>query len=132
MSKPIKIIHFPIRFSIESLFQFNNELDAISDWNEFTYQIDCGEPKFFPPFAILIIAMKIKHIRKKYSKSRLYFIDFENHPYLAQVGFFRMCDADFGREVGEKPSTDRFMPITRVKYEDLIQKPDDNIMKSLT
>src|SRR3954451_14710279 len=80
-----------------------------------------GPERWFPPFSMLFLSAKIRAFKLCDPHSRLVLKDYKNHPYLGHMGFFRMCGAEFGRELGEADGSPNYVPVTKVKREQLYE-----------
>ncbi|WP_428428242.1 hypothetical protein [Pararhizobium sp.] len=87
--------------------------------------IDCGDGRFFSPFAMLLTGTKIKLFRQRNPKVRIEFRNFEKHEYLAHMGFFHLCGLDYGREVGEAVGGENYLPITCIARDQFYEADSD-------
>lgn len=117
------IVDLPERNDIESVLSFGRRLDDYAFHDKVT--IDFGSDHFFPPYAMLFLAEKIRHFRSKNSTIRFDFKNFKDHPHLAHMGFFKMFGVDHGRDIGEAWGGDNYLPITRITRSDFYEDPMD-------
>ena len=134
-----KSIRIPDQKDLESIFLFAQDLDDFA--RQRSLVIDFGKPRFFSPFQILFFASKLKSFRLNSPNMHLEFQGYEEHDYLAHMGFFKMFGMDHGRNVGEARGNENYLPITCLeksklyesefdKYEeipDLIQRHADKL-----
>lgn len=116
-------IKFPARMDLGSVLSFSRELDYYSMHDIVT--IDFSERTFFSPFAMLILAAKIFHFRKKCPSVEFRFVGQEAHPYPSHMGFFHMLGLEYGREVGEAWGNQNYLPITELKRESFYESHQD-------
>lgn len=115
-------IHLPERMDVASIHRFAKELDYYYLHDKLT--VDFGSPGFFSPYAMLFIASKLKSFRQRNEGVSLEFRNYEDHPYAARMGFFRM----FGMEQaggGKVHATEDHLPITRLTRASLYETPGD-------
>jgi len=116
-------INLPEKNDIESVLSFGRELDNYA-FHEGVV-IDFGSNHFFPPYAMLFLAAKIRHFRSKRSDIKIEFKNYKDHPHLAHMGFFRMFDMEYGRDIGEAWGGENYLPITRLARSDLYTESVD-------
>lgn len=107
------------RTGLEDLLSWIDELESFAFHDKLTF--DVGEPRFFSPFAMLILGTKIKQFRQRYPKVKIDFANFEHHEYLSHMGFFKLCGFEFGRDVGEAFGSETYLPITCIERESLYE-----------
>lgn len=116
-------ISFPSKTDLETLFKFTIELDYYAQHDRLI--IDMPQKVFCGPFAMLLIASKVKYLRDKYKNLSIIFNGWDCHEYLSHMGFFSLCGFDHGKEVGQARGNDRYLPITKLKEQDLSEQPSD-------
>jgi hypothetical protein len=109
----------PDKLNLENVLAFARELDGIP--SESNVSLAMGEERWFPPFSMLFLSAKIRAWKASNPSSRLILMDYKNHAYLGHMGFFRMCGAEFGKELGEADGSRNYVPITRVRREELYE-----------
>jgi len=117
-------IYTPIYFDYASILPFSSELDQMKDAPELT--LDFSKTEFASPVAILTIGCNIKSLME-YRKSAALVThvegiseDISAHSYLGHLGFFNFIGVPFGKAIGEATGNDRYIPITKLTYSDLI------------
>lgn len=116
-------IQFPQSARLDQILAFARELDYFSQHDRLI--IDLPKKFFCPPFAMLLIGSKIAYLRKNYPNLNVIFNGWEAHGYLSHMGFFSMCGYQHGKEVGEAKGNDRYLPITKLSANDLVEGPSD-------
>lgn len=117
-------LRLPASRELSVVLGFARELDYYANHEQIT--IDCGEERFFAPYAMLFIAAKILSFRKKNPDIIVDVIGHRSHDYLAHMGFFNMAGFDHGREIGSAVGWRDYISITRLSREDLIRSPGDH------
>ena len=120
MSATIKL---PDQLNAENVFRFATELDDLKGKKEVV--IEMGEPRYFAPFPMLFIAMKLKSFKALNPACETRFKQYAGHTYAGHMGFFKMCGADFGKDVGQADGSVDYIPISRVSREELYESPSD-------
>ena len=115
-------VKIPSRMDLASAFDFAKELDYYCFHDSLT--IDFSEKTFFAPFSMLLIASKLKFLSEKY-KVNLRSYNYNNHDYLAHMGFFRMFGWNYGRDVGEAWGSQNYLPITKIDRGSFYENPTD-------
>jgi hypothetical protein len=116
-------ISLPTSTAIDQIFPFAIELDRYSQHDRLI--IDLPESTFFSPFVMLFLGKKIAHLRSKCPQLQVMFNGWERHPYASHMGFFDLCGYVHGKHVGEAWGSRQYLPITRLKRDDLIEKEID-------
>ena len=117
-------IYTPAFFDYASILPFSSELEKVKDTPELT--LDFSKTEFASPVAILTIGCNIKSLME-YRKSAAHVThvkgiseDISAHSYLGHLGFFNFVDVPFGKAIGEATGNDRYIPITKLSYSDLM------------
>ena len=117
-------IYTPARFDYASILPFSLELEKMREIPELT--LDFSKTQFTKPIAILTIGCKIKSLIE-YRKSSAFVTNVEGlselipaHSYLGHLGFFDFIDVPFGKIIGQARGNDRYIPITKLSYSDLM------------
>jgi hypothetical protein len=117
-------IYTPAFFDYASILPFSSELKKMKDTPELT--LDFSKTEFASPVAILTIGCNIKSLME-YRKSAAHVThvkgiseDISAHSYLGHLGFFNFIDVPFGKAIGEATGNDRYIPITKLTYSDLM------------
>jgi hypothetical protein len=117
-------IFTPPQFDYASILPFSMELEKLR--NSADLSIDFSKTAFASPIAILTIGCNIKSLLE-YRKSSQLVTHFEGisedidaHSYLGHLGFFDFIDVQFGKAIGEAKGNNRYMPITKLSYSDLM------------
>ena len=117
-------INTPVFFDYASILPFSSELENMKDIPELT--LDFSNTKFASPVAILTIGCNIKSL-VEYRKSLALVTHVEGiseeipaHSYLGHLGFFNFIDVPFGKAIGEATGNNRYIPITKLTYSDLM------------
>ncbi|MCA3633337.1 MAG: ATP-binding protein [Methylobacterium sp.] len=121
-----RVISLPKSMSLESTLSFGLSLQACSQMKRIT--IDMKECGWFPPFAMLFISKKLRDFKLQNPSIRIHFKHYEEQKYLAHMGFFQMCGADYGRAVGEAWGSHQYIPITCLRRDDLQETAADRFM----
>ncbi|WP_299589904.1 hypothetical protein [uncultured Tateyamaria sp.] len=116
-------INFPRKTDLETLFRFTIELDYYSHHDRLI--IEMPDRVFCGPFAMLMIASKIKYLREKYKNLSIIFNGWDKHEYLSHMGFFSLCGFEHGNAVGEARGNERYLPISQLREQDLSESPLD-------
>ncbi|WP_220429131.1 hypothetical protein [Sulfitobacter mediterraneus] len=80
---------------------------------------------FCGPFAMLLVASKIKYIRDRCPKLVIVFDNWDAHGYLSHMGFFSLCGFPHGNEVGQALGNSRYLPITKLLEAELAETKQD-------
>jgi hypothetical protein len=117
-------IFTPQFFDYASILPFSAELEKMRDASELT--LDFSRTEFASPVAILTIGCNLKSLIE-YRKSLALMThikgiseDISAHSYLGHLGFFDFIDVPFGKAIGEATGNDRYIPITKLSYADLM------------
>ncbi len=117
-------IYTPPQFDYASILDFSLELEKKRDESELT--VDFSMTEFASPIAILTIGCNIKSLLE-YRKSSQLVTNFQGisedipaHSYLGHLGFFNFIDVPFGKAIGEAVGNNRYMPITKLSYSELM------------
>lgn len=121
---PNATISLPQTTDLASLLKFVLELDYYSEHNRLIIEMP-KEDAFYSPFAMLILASKIKYLKDKCPKLVVVFDGWERFGYLSHMGFFDMCGYNHGNHMGQAPANSRYMPITKLTSGDLEESPRD-------
>ena len=105
------------------VLNFVRELDYYSGHDRVIF--DLTEKAFFSPSSMLLIAAKIKYLRKKCPRLEFIFNGWDNHPYLAHMGFFSLCGFNHGKELGEAWGNEDYLPITELRRESFYEQEVD-------
>lgn len=116
-------VSLPDKFSLEQLFNFALELDECKKYS--VVSINLGPKRYFSPFAMLFVAASIRSFNSKYPQCRTFIKNYDDHSYLAHMGFFDLCGVKFGKLMGEAPGNQDHIPITVVKRDQFYEKPID-------
>ncbi len=117
-------IYTPPQFDYASILPFSLELEQLRDTAELS--IDFSRTEFASPIAILTIGCNIKSLleHRNLSGLKTHFQgiseDIPAHSYLGHLGFFNFIEVPFGKAVGEAVGNNRYMPITKLSYTDLM------------
>jgi hypothetical protein len=117
-------IYTPAFFDYASILPFSTELEKMKDAPKLT--LDFSNTEFASPVAILTIGCNIKALME-YRKSSALETHVEGiseeisaHSYLGHLGFFDFIGVQFGKAVGEATGNDRYIPITKLTYSELM------------
>jgi len=122
----MKMTHIftPSQFDYASILPFSSELEQARDTPELT--LDFSKTEFASPVAILTIGCNLKSLIQ-YRKSSALVTHVKGmseaipaHSYLGHLGFFDFIDVPFGKAIGEARGNDRYIPITKLSYSDLM------------
>lgn len=116
-------IAFPEKTDLATLMSFAKELDYYSQHDRLI--IDMPNKVFCGPFAMLLLGAKIRYLKEKCKNLNVIFNNWDSLPYLSHMGFYDMCGFDHGNAIGQAPGNSRYLPITRLRSEDLVEKPTD-------
>lgn len=116
-------ISLPSSTAIDHIFPFAIELDRYSQHDRLI--IDLPEGVFFSPFVMLFLGKKIIHLKTKCPQLNVIFNGWQNHSYASHMGFFDLCGYVHGKHVGEAWGSRQYLPITRLKKEELFEKEVD-------
>jgi hypothetical protein len=122
MTKTIEI-RLPEKLDLESILHFARKLDDLKEAD--VLQFDMGPDRWFPPFSLLFLASKIREFTLNNRSRRIFVINHEQHSYPSHMGFFKMFGLEYGRAVGEAFGSDQYLPITRVRRDELFVRPSD-------
>jgi hypothetical protein len=117
-------IYTPAFFDYASILPFSTELEKMRDTPELT--LDFSRTEFASPIAILTMGCNIKTLIEYRKSSDLMTHvkgiseDIPAHSYLGHLGFFDFIDVQFGKAIGEAKGNDRYIPITKLSYADLM------------
>ena len=88
--------------------------------------LDFSNTEFASPVAILTLGCNLKSLIEYRKTSALVTHiqgiseDISAHSYLGHLGFFDFIDVPFGKAIGEATGNDRYIPITKLSYTDLM------------
>ncbi|WP_170438596.1 hypothetical protein [Ruegeria arenilitoris] len=116
-------ISFPEKTDLGLIFGFAKELDYYSGHDRLV--IEMPDKAFCSPFTMLILGAKIKHLKDRCENLTVVFDNWNNHSYLSHMGFFSMCGFDHGNSMGQAPGNSRYLPITELREQELVEKPTD-------
>jgi hypothetical protein len=117
-------INTPTFFDYASILPFSSELEKMKDTPELT--LDFSNTEFASPVAILTLGCNLKSLIEYRKTSALVTHiqgiseDISAHSYLGHLGFFDFIDVPFGKAIGEATGNDRYIPITKLSYTDLM------------
>jgi anti-sigma regulatory factor (Ser/Thr protein kinase) len=117
-------IFTPPQFDYASILPFSVELENIRDAAELT--LDFSKTEFASPVAILTLGCNLKSLIEYRKTSALVTHiqgiseDIPAHSYLGHLGFFDFIDVTFGKAIGEATGNDRYIPITKLSYSELM------------
>lgn len=127
MAGSVSTLALPDRLDIENVLRFARQVDDFDKAE--ILQIKFGPQRWFPPFSMLFIGAKIKEFKNKNPLTHVYLKEYQDHTYPAHMGLFKLCGIDFGKNVGEAHGSARYLPITQVRREDLIDNPSDQYVE---
>ncbi|MEM8692075.1 MAG: hypothetical protein AAGG57_09320 [Pseudomonadota bacterium] len=116
-------IDFPQKTDLHTLFEFAIELDRYSQHDRLI--LEMPELVFCGPFAMIFLASKISYLKKKCPQLNVIFDGWDRHEYLAHMGFFSMCGFEHGKNMGQAWGNQRYLPITKLNSDSLIEKDFD-------
>lgn len=117
-------IFTPSRFDYASILPFTLQLAERKDSPELT--IDFSRTDYSKPVAMLTIGCLLKSLQAERKEAGLVTNiegideDIPAHSYLGHLGFFNLIDIPFGKTVGQARGNDRYIPITKLCYSDLM------------
>jgi hypothetical protein len=117
------IVKLPDTLDLNHLLQCARQLDAVRGANVIT--IDMGPGRYFPPFPMLFLTAKILELREANPDTSIALKNFEDHSYVAHMGFFRAAGFDIGKELGEVRGNARYLPIRAFYKSELLRQPTD-------
>lgn len=120
---PNATIPFPSRTTTENLMAFAIELDRYTEHDRLI--IDMPDRVFVGPFGMLLVASKLRYLKQIRPRLQLIFNNWESYSYLSHMDFFSLCGFDHGNEVGQAPGNSRYLPITRLRSEELLETETD-------
>lgn len=121
---PNATIEIPSRMSLEAIFKFAKELDYYSEHDRLIIDLPHGE-SFFSPFQMIFLSTKIKRFRDLNKNVVFIFNRWEQHSYLSHMGFFSMCGFNHGKQLGQAPGSDNYLPITELSRSAFYENDDD-------
>ncbi|MGA0541443.1 hypothetical protein [Neotabrizicola sp. VNH66] len=74
---------------------------------------------------MLFLGKKIAHLKTKCPHLKVIFNGWEHHPYASHMGFFDLCGFVHGKTIGQAWGSKQYLPITRLKKEELYEKDFD-------
>lgn len=116
-------LSFPRQTDLDSIFGFIRELDYYTEHDRLI--IDFHQTPFCSPFTMLLIGSKIAFIRERCPNLQVIFNGWEHCGYLAHMGFFQLCGFEHGKDVGEAPGSERYIPISLLREAELIENTTD-------
>jgi hypothetical protein len=119
----VKHLKFPDKLDLQSVLHFAMLLDDCVGCDQI--RIDVGENRWFPPFSMLFLAMKIRQFKNRFPSIIMRIVNYKNHDYPAHMGFFVACGIEFGRNVGEAWGSRKYLPITSLSRNQLYEKDSD-------
>lgn len=116
-------IRLPEKLYLEDLFVFSRVLEDYRGYDEIYF--DCGMERYFPPFSLLFLSAKIREFKNSNLGTKISFLNEAPHSYAARMHFFSMCG--YKGVIQDEPdeSGKRFISITSVRLEQLINTPED-------
>jgi anti-sigma regulatory factor (Ser/Thr protein kinase) len=121
-------IPLPEKLGLEELFHFSRVLDGYKGYEKIYF--DCGLERYFPPFSLLFLSAKIRSFKNQNLSTKIEFINELSHGYAAHMHFFSMCGhrGDIQKETDD--SGKRYISITSVRYDQLIDSPTDKFAET--
>jgi hypothetical protein len=110
-------IRLPQKKDLASVLEFARDIEYYSARDDL--EIDFGEQTFFPPFSILFIATKLKHIKLRNPTMNISLKNHRRHDYLSHMGFFNLFSPTFGQIISEFGGNENYLPLTCLKRESL-------------
>ena len=117
------VVHLPKNVDLPGSLEFSKVLatKVVDGPCEF----DFSRVDFVEPFGMLIVSSEIRRLMKRfpaeYSAS-----NYAHMTYAAHMGFFQSFGLQFGNQPGEAKANSRYLPLTRLRCEELKRKAVEN------
>ncbi len=119
-------IKIPARLRLKEVLETARSIRDVPDGA--AVQIDFEDMREPGPFALLMISSAISRRRHAAAPSAPVNFSPRNysfHSYCANMGFFRACGFDFGREPGAAHGSDKYLPVTLQGIADIRRESHD-------
>lgn len=114
------IINIPSELTFQSSIDFCKHLDSIEKADNYCF--DYKRLSLVEPFGMLLAGAKIRQFMKERDSSKYSDKNFKQHKYAANMGFFQSVMQDYGREPGELPGNNNYIPITKLNVSALYKE----------
>jgi len=120
------IIKLPHNLDFEDALAF---MSPISLRPGYDLVFDFSQVKWVEPFGMLLVASRIRRIVDACGRNGVScYVKGHNrtqqsHDYLAHMGFFQSTGINFGKVPGQAPGSQRYVPITELTRDSLVQDP---------
>lgn len=111
------IITIPDRLTFRSAIEFCTHLDLIEESDKYCF--DYKNMSLVEPFGMLITGAKIRQFMRKRGNLNYSDINFKQHTYAANMGFFNSVMQEYGKQPGELPGNQNYIPITKLSVKTL-------------
>ena len=84
------------------------------------YIFDFSNTRHVEPFPMLLVSSEIKRLADRIPHSKIKCINFRHMTYAGHMGFFQAFGLDFGKAPGEANGSKRYIPLTILQCDQLI------------
>ncbi len=116
-------VRIPQNLSLREAINFCNRLWLLD--NDSEYAFDFARLGNVEPFTMAYVANELKRFRQSRSDAKFTALNHTEHTYAAHMGFFQAFGLKFGKGPGEAAGSSTYIPLTRLKVEELEREAVD-------
>ena len=119
-------IKVPKNHVLAQILEFEISLQRVGEADR--YYIDFQNPAYVLPFGMLYTANAIQRFRKAHPDADFLPLNTQS-PYAWHMGYFKSCGFEIGRNPGEAPGSESYLPISILSIEEINRQANEEMIE---